>query len=53
MYSRKDFAFSIIELIYVMKLDRRILEYIALIASVKPSKQTNKQTPNKESGKKN
>jgi len=39
-YNRKDFAFNIIELIYVMKLDSYILEYIALITSTKASKQT-------------
>lgn len=43
-YNRRDFAFNIIELIYVMKLDWRFSEYTALIASVKVSKQTNNKT---------
>lgn len=45
-YNRRDFAFNIIELIYVMKLDWRFSEYTALIASVKVSKQTNNKTNN-------
>lgn len=39
-YKRRDFAFNIIELVFVMKLNWYIFEYTAIIAYAKVSKQT-------------
>lgn len=39
-YKRRDFAFNIIELVFVMKLNWYIFEYTAIIVYAKVSKQT-------------